>query len=112
MPVITMTKDDVTLIDWNILQLVDEDGTTVEFFIGYSTTDQLGRLSTPIEDFDEEAGTGATRSGSTYRLIGKPGRPHSDALYVLKIRIGVDTVKNLLSTPDWDERIGFRYPTA
>lgn len=112
MPVVNMPKDDVTLTDWNILQLVDEAGTTVEFFIGYSTTDQLGRLSTPIETFDAQAGTGATLSGSTYRLIGKPGRPHSDALYVLQSRIGLETVKKMLSDPGWDARIGFRYPTA
>lgn len=111
MTVLELQKSDVTLCDWNILQVTIQDKVT-ELFIGYSVDDQLGRLSTPIASFDEEAGIGATESGSTYTLIGEPGLPHEDAMYVLNRKLGKEAVERDLFSDDSTGRLSFRYPVC
>lgn len=73
------------LRSWNILINVKD---VTEHFVGYDQNILLGRMSTAIISFDEEKGMGETLSGSTYETVGKPGRIHDDALYVLERVIG------------------------
>lgn len=109
MTVVNLPKSDVTLCDWNVLQLTLDNGKSREFFIGYILTDQLGRLSTPTEYFDEEKRTGITQFGSTYTLAGEPGKPHDNALYVLESNIGADVVRNVLLSDNPESRLRFRF---
>jgi hypothetical protein len=73
--------------------------------------DGLGRVSTPIKDFDEKSKTGTTHSGSTYTCIGEPGLPHDEAIYVLGSLIGVEKVQKELFSEASFGALKFRYPT-
>ncbi len=110
MSIFGLPASNVVMSDWNILQVEIDEGVITELFIGYSEHDRLGRISTPIEDFDEEAGTGSTESGSTYQVIGKAGMPHDDAMYVLETRLGREKVRAELFSDDPKKRLRFRYP--
>jgi hypothetical protein len=89
---------EVILTQWNIIEIIQ---TGEQHFVGYSQLDQLGRVSTPILKFDDESGVGETRSGSQYKVIGKPGRLHSDARYVLERVCPIELIA-----------YRFRYPIA
>lgn len=71
----------VVLRKWNIIK-IEETGS--KHFVGFSIYDHLGRVSTPIVEFDRVAGKGVTESGSIYSFEEPPGKVHTDALYVLK----------------------------
>jgi hypothetical protein len=78
-----LPRSDIQLINWNIICLNLPSGESGEFFIGYSLNDRLGRFSTSIVIFDEELRVGTTQSGSNYKLLGEPGKPCDDGMYVL-----------------------------
>lgn len=108
MSVVSLAAGKVILSHWNILQINTPDGCG-EIFIGYSQNDGLGRVSTVIQQFDEATKSGRTKSGSEYTLLGEPGMPHDDAIYVLERTVGTDLVqKELLSGNS--EVLRFRYP--
>ncbi len=94
----SLPAGEVILSDWNIIEIT---GTGEQHFVGYSELDRLGRVSTQIKQFDEETGMGETRSGSQYKVIGKPGRLHRDARYVLERVCPIELIA-----------YGFRYPVA
>lgn len=98
----------IVLTDWNILQINTPEGSG-EIFVGYSEHDGLGRVSTPIMYYDEMTKTGQTQSGSEYTLVGEPGKPHEDAIYVLERMLGVEPVQKELLTGK-SEIVRFRYP--
>ncbi|MCC5797631.1 MAG: hypothetical protein JJU48_09945 [Methylophaga sp.] len=111
MTVVNMPKADVILKNWNILQItVPGSGHTGEIFIGFSVNDGLGRLSTKIVSFDEEAKTGVTSSGSRYTCIGEPGVPDDEAIYVLEQQVGEEKVRSELFSEDRDGSLKFLYP--
>lgn len=110
MPVVSLGKAEVILTDWNILVVKDVGDTVIELFMGFSVHDRFGRLSTQIEKFDPENRTGTTFSGSTYSLIGEPGLPHDDALYVLEHRIGKVIVERELFSDQSMGILTFKYP--
>lgn len=110
MTVNNVGKADVVLSDWNIVQLRSKEGEMLEIFVGYSVNDGFGRMSTLIQSFDEINKTGITKSGSTYSLIGQPGMPHDDAIYVLETRIGYERVHNELFSSEASGFVKFRYP--
>ena len=83
-----------------------------EIFVGYSVGDGLGRVSTVIQEFDKETGIERTRSGSTYTVIGEPGIPHDDALYVLESQIGISRVAKELFSDESTGALTFKYPIA
>lgn len=109
MSVISLGKANVTLRDWNILIITTADGLREELFIGYSIGDGLGRLSTKIEHYDPETQTGATHSGSTYNLIGQPGMPHDDAMYVLESFLSPEIVNLELFSDHSTGALRFKY---
>lgn len=90
MSIIPLPPSEVVLREWNIVEL---KGYRTRHFVGFSVYDNLGRLSTPIKEFDEASGEGLTMSGSTYSLKGDPGIVHPDALYVLNEETGYGQVK-------------------
>lgn len=74
----------VTLIDWNIAV----NNTNGEMhFVGYEVISERGRLSTPLQLFDETAGAGTTMSGSEYKVLGKPSKPHPEALLLFNTNL-------------------------
>ena len=94
----SLPAGEVILTQWNIIEII---ATAEQHFVGYSQLDQLGRVSTPILKFDDESGVGETESGSHYKVIGKPGRLHPDARYVLERVCPIDLIV-----------YRFRYPIA
>ena len=103
-------KDEVTLMDWNILVIGTSHDDETAYFIGYSDKDRLGRLSTEIQEMDESTMTGRTKSGSTYSLMGEPGMPHPDAIYVLEQLLGEALVARELFSEHATGALRFRYP--
>ena len=110
MTVKNVGKADVVLSDWNILQVASEDGGMLEIFVGFSVKDGIGRMSTLIQSYDEFNKTGITKSGSTYSLIGEPGMPHDDAIYVLETKLGHARVHKELFSSEASGFVKFRYP--
>jgi hypothetical protein len=106
----TMDKADVILIGWNIVCIKTPSGEYGEIFVGYSVGDGLGRVSAAIQEFNKETGKGRTRSGSTYTVIGEPGVPHTDALYVLESQIGKARVTKELFSDESTGAVTFKYP--
>ena len=103
-------KANVTLSSWNILCVALANGKRAELFIGYSHADGMGRLSTRIKSYSEVLKLGETESGSTYQLIGEPGQPHGDAMYVLEQRLGVSAVQKELFSAEGAGWLSFKYP--
>lgn len=58
-----------SLISWSIKR--DHSGS--EYFCGVCVENGLGRVTSPIVEFDPKELRGRTRSGRRYRLIGLPG---------------------------------------
>lgn len=65
----------ITMSDWNIL-VIEYQGQLIEKFLGYSHEDRHFRLSSQIIEYDPEANTGKTVSGSRYFFHDKPGNLH------------------------------------
>jgi hypothetical protein len=110
MVIIELGKASVVLKDWNILMIKSPSGGFSELFVGFSVGDGLGRVSTVIKNYDETSREGSTFSGSTYRLIGEPGLPHSDAIYVLEQTVGAEFVQRELFSKQGKGIAKFRYP--
>lgn len=79
--IVIMPPGSIALVDWNIIEI---PLTKSRHFVGFSIYDNVGRVSTPILEFDEATAEGKTESGSMYFMRGKPGNVHPDALYVLE----------------------------
>lgn len=107
--VIRMSKAEVKLVNWNIVQISLPDGESGEFFIGYSIQDGIARFSTRIVEYDEKNRVGKTHSGSTYELIGGPGHPCEDGMYLLCDIFGTKHVFNELFSSQASGIISFKY---
>lgn len=59
----------IRLIQWTIKQ--DQEGRG--YFVGTRADDCMGRVSTPIVEFDQRTRRGRTESGRVYELLGPPG---------------------------------------
>ena len=110
MTVKNLGKADVVLSHWNILQVPSKEGDMLEIFVGFSMNDGIGRMSTVIQSFDEINKTAITKSGSTYSLVGEPGMPHEDAIYVLETKLGYERVHKELFSSEASGFVKFRYP--
>lgn len=88
----------VTLREWNIIVIQEPNEETSEIFLGFSVSDNIGRMSTAILKYDDKTGVGETRSGSRYQTIGKPGMPHDDAIYVLESIVGEEMAAKVVLT--------------
>lgn len=61
----------VTIIDWRIFE-VSVSGRKTRHFVGYSTKESEGRVSSAIQNFDINTMKGITNSGRVYQLSGNP----------------------------------------
>lgn len=61
-----------TLRHWSVLEVVDDDGSSVRLVAGMLTETRM-RLTSQVEQF--EGGQVVTRSGSIYTLEGPPATP-------------------------------------
>ena len=105
-----LPRAEIQLVDWNIICLHLPPGETGEFFIGFSLKDQLGRFSTPIVEYDETNCFGKTQSGSIYNLIGPPGHPCIDGMYVLDELFGKEHIQRELFSKKASGIVRFKYP--
>ena len=59
------------------MEVVSLDGTRSRHVWGHDVTNDTGRASSGIKEFDLEAMTAITRSGTVYKLEGAPGNSRS-----------------------------------
>ena len=64
---------EITLRRWRVVEVEVPDGSRSRHVWGHDVKNGLGRASSPIVEFDTEAMTATTRSGSNYKLVGLPG---------------------------------------
>lgn len=77
-------EPEIVLRDWAIFEATFENNENdrSRHFVGANITEGgTGRVSSKIEEFDQENMTGRTRSGRVYKLHGAPGFS-SDGMYV------------------------------
>ena len=74
---------EISLKDWTIYEGYSNfwEGPS-RHFVGYNITENEGRVSSEIVMIDKENKIGKTKSGRTYKLVGRPGYS-SDGSYVL-----------------------------
>lgn len=75
--------DTVNLDRYNMIERKEADGTTKCHFIGNDMDRYGARVSTVIQEYNEETKSGVTASGTKYVLHGEPGLD-SDAIYLLE----------------------------
>jgi len=75
MPIKNVSNDsqEITLRRWRVIEVEAKDGTRSRHVWGHDVKNSLGRASSPIMQFNSDAMTATTRSGSNYRLLGLPG---------------------------------------
>jgi len=59
------------------MEVVSRDGTRSRHVWGHDVTNDAGRASSGIKEFDLEAMTATTHSGRVYKLVGAPGHARS-----------------------------------
>ena len=64
---------EITLRRWRVTEVEMPDGTHSHHVWGHDAKNGMGRASSPIVEFSQDAMTAITRSGNNYRLIGLPG---------------------------------------
>lgn len=62
---------------WRVIEVVSLNGTRSRHVYGHDVTNDTGRASSAIKEFDLEAMTATTRSGRNYQLVGAPGHARS-----------------------------------
>jgi hypothetical protein len=75
MPIKNMPGEsqEVTLRRWRVVEIEAPDGTRSRHVYGHDVKSDRGRASSPIKEFNLDAMTATTRSGSKYKLAGLPG---------------------------------------
>lgn len=64
---------EITLRRWRVIEIEAQDGARSRHVYGHDVTNNLGRASSPIVQFNVDTMTATTRSGKSYRLVGLPG---------------------------------------
>ncbi len=74
MPIRNAPNDSqIALRRWRVMEVEAQDGTRSRHVWGHDVKNGLGRASSPIIEFNQDAMTATTRSGSNYKLLGLPG---------------------------------------
>lgn len=75
MPIKNVPSDsqEIALRRWRVMEIEVPDGTRSRHVWGHDERSGQGRATSPIMEFDLEAMTVITHSGTIYRLIGLPG---------------------------------------
>jgi hypothetical protein len=71
-------EPEIDLVSWKVIEVRPSGA---RHFVGFSKAGHEGRISSRIEDFDNERLVGRTKSGRVYRLVG-PAGVNRDAEYV------------------------------
>lgn len=77
----------VNLNRYNMIERKRSDGSLERYFIGNDMDRYGSRVSTAIQEYDEETKSGVTASGTKYCLHGDPGLD-VDSLYLLEQATG------------------------
>lgn len=62
---------------WRVIEVVLRNGTRSRHVYGHDVTNDTGRASSAIKEFDWETMTATMHSGRNYKLIGAPGNARS-----------------------------------
>lgn len=62
---------------WRVMEVVSKSGVRSRHVWGHDVTNDAGRASSGIKEFDLESMTATTHSGRIYTLIGAPGKARS-----------------------------------
>ena len=62
-----------TIRRWRVIEVEKQNGARSRHICGHDVTNDRGRASTAIREFDKEAMTAITQRGSNYKLVGIPG---------------------------------------
>jgi hypothetical protein len=75
MPIKNVPGDsqEIKLRRWRVIEIEVRDGTRSRHVWGHDVKNSRGRASSPIMEFNLDAMTAITRSGSNYKLVGLPG---------------------------------------
>lgn len=75
MPIKNVSSDcqEITLRRWRVMEIEVSDGSRSRHVWGHDVKNGVGRASSPIVEFNLDAMTAITRSGSNYKLVGLPG---------------------------------------
>lgn len=62
---------------WRVIEVVSRNGASSRHVYGHDVTNDTGRASTAIKEFNLETMTVTTQSGRNYTLVGVPGHARS-----------------------------------
>ena len=62
---------------WRVIEVESLDGTRSRHVYGHDVTNDAGRASSAIKEFDRDSMTAITHSGRKYKLLGAPGNARS-----------------------------------
>ncbi len=62
---------------WRVIEVISLNGTRSRHVYGHDVTNDTGRASSAIKEFDVKTMTATTRSGRNYQLVGAPGNARS-----------------------------------
>ncbi len=79
-------QPDVVLTNWSVTR-ISSGADHWDVLLGRCTESNIGRLSTPLMEFNAANAVAITRSGREYLLSGPPGTDE-DALYVYEKQFG------------------------
>lgn len=83
----------VPLSQWSVRQVqLPADIKPTHHFVGFNNNTYDGRVSSPVQAFDEKSRVGVTASGRGYKLLGEPGH-NGDAEYVWNHWMSINGVK-------------------
>ena len=69
----TTDSQNISLRRWRVMESEAPDGVRSHHVCGHDVTHNRGRASSAIIEFNKDAMTATTRSGTLYKLIGLPG---------------------------------------
>jgi hypothetical protein len=58
---------------WRVIEIVSREGTHSRHVYGHDVTNDTGRVSSAVKEFDLAGMTATTQSGRIYKLVGAPG---------------------------------------
>lgn len=96
------TQPDVVLENWSVMR-ISSGADHWDVLLGRCTESAIGRLSTPVMEFDAASAIATTRSGRQYLLSG-PSGSDEDAMYVYEKKFGhVTHVRQDVTVEYWNK---------
>jgi hypothetical protein len=96
------TQPDVVLENWSVMRISSGDNHW-DVLLGRCMESGIGRLSTPVVEFDPANAIATTRSGRQYLLSG-PSGSDEDAMYIYEKKFGhVPHVRQEITEEYWNQ---------